>query len=860
MAEVAVATVIIKTLAIAADPLFAAGTRAADLLHNIRWIETQMRTLQSYLKDAESKRAANHQMANLIISIQDLALDLEDILDTYLPTIESHNKMGSFHFVKHISCILCYCAAASDFALEIDKIKKRVESIEVSRASIGVVRINDDIDYEDTWDRRKSFLLAHESNIIGRGEILHKLRTELRSTDPSRNIILLVGPAGVGKTTVAKKVYENMKYRFDCFAAVYVSQDPKRTDLLLDIAKQVGLSKHEREENLELHLLFLLQKKKYLIFLDDIWSTRTWDLLKNCIPTYGRKGSRIIVTSRYLNVARYIGGEHSLVPLNHLKEDESLELFYDLILPAEEKSFPNEVKDVAEKIVNRCSGLPLAIVAAVGMLKEREISKHTWNDVLESISEIGENDCLKILALSYQDLPTELKPFFMYFGLFPKGHEFFVSELVEIWVAEKFIPVNGSRNPEDIVLAKLDKLISRNLIQVSRKRFNGRIKSCRIHDLLHSLCIQMAWENSFFCTADNLKSTTLGPSFGSSVRRVTTSSCNVLKDTHPFENFIFPHKLRVLLCFSQQDDVFKFLKRHASDLKFLRVLIIEVEGRNICLPKEIAKLTGLIYLKLKGDFLAIPSGICNLKNLLTLEVRLANTRALPRSIWKMKHLKNFLLNGISLRPPLIKCMCVNPFIIRNSYTCWCNSFNANSFEKPSNLRKLHIHIFSERILDILSDSVSGLLKVEELKLWATGEFSCRNKVIDLSRYCHMVKLELNLFTVSGEIVSVEFPPNIVQITLILIDVDEALVKSLKKLSKLEILKLKYCTIHSRKLDFSGDHSFPQLQALQFVESPFDEIIVDEKGMLKLEKLVFRSRQSSLFLQNIPERLRMLVTC
>ncbi|KAL0404085.1 UNVERIFIED_CONTAM: ToMV resistance protein Tm-2(2) [Sesamum radiatum] len=138
---------------------------------------------------------------------------------------------------------------------------------------------------------------------------------------------------------------------------------------------------------------------RFLIFLDDVWDFKTWDSLSNILLTNPRTGSRIIVTSRYKDVGRYIGGESSLISLDLLGEEEGKELFFDLIMATSKEALLPELRDI-EKIMERCGGLPLAIVLVVGLLRARERSIQAWKQVPESMSQGVEKTCLEILALS----------------------------------------------------------------------------------------------------------------------------------------------------------------------------------------------------------------------------------------------------------------------------------------------------------------------------------------------------------------------------------------------------------------------------------------------------------------------------
>lgn len=97
-----------------------------------------MEHFKSCLKDAESKQNGRHEVANLINEMRDLAMDIEDIFDTYLLEIASHKGKGPFGLVKHAACILCYGATANTISLKIEKIRERVQEIEADSLKLQV--------------------------------------------------------------------------------------------------------------------------------------------------------------------------------------------------------------------------------------------------------------------------------------------------------------------------------------------------------------------------------------------------------------------------------------------------------------------------------------------------------------------------------------------------------------------------------------------------------------------------------------------------------------------------------------------------------------------------------------------------
>lgn len=159
-------------------------------------------------------------------------------------------------------------------------------------------------------------------------------------------------------------------------------------------------------------------------------------------------------------------------------------------------NIPSELEVVGRLIIEKCGGVPLAIVASTGMLRRRERRPDVWSRVLNNIDR--DQECSNSLALSYKDLPLHLKPCFLYFGSFPKGHEIPAFKIMNQWVAEGFIHPDGTQTVEDMGEDYLEELIARNLIIVVRRKINGRVKICRIHDLLDNICISKATKSKLF--------------------------------------------------------------------------------------------------------------------------------------------------------------------------------------------------------------------------------------------------------------------------------------------------------------------------------------------------------------------------
>ncbi|KAH0634418.1 hypothetical protein KY284_037204 [Solanum tuberosum] len=651
MAEILLTAVINKSVETAANLLFQEGSRLNCLKEDIDWLQRVLRHIRSYVDDAKAKEVGgDSRVKNLLKDIQELAGDVEDLLDEFLPKIQQSSKF------KGAICCLQTVSFADEFAMEIDKIRRRVADIDSLRTTFNITDTSNNNNDCIPKEQRREFLHADETEVIGLDDDFNKLQDKLLVQDLCNGVVSIVGMPGLGKTTLAKKLYRHVRHQFECSALVYVSQQPRAGEILLDIAKQVGLTDEERKEHLEDNLRSLLETKRYVILLDDIWDTKIWDALNRVLrPECDSKiGSRIIITSRYDHVGRYIGEDFSLHELQPLDSEKSFELFTKkiFIFDNNNNNWANAspfLVDIGKSIVQRCGGIPLAIVVTAGVLRARERTEHAWNRVLERIGHNIQDGCAKVLALSYNDLPIALRPCFLYFGLFPEDHEIHVFDLTNMWIAEKLIVVNSEniREAESLAEDILNDLVSRNLIQVAKRTYDGRISSCRIHDLLHSLCVNLAAESNFFHTEHNAFG---DPGNVARLRRITFYSDNNAMNEF-FRSNPKLEKLRALFCFTKVDScIFSHLAHH--DFKLLLVLVVVVQPRKfndcIIIQNKIGNMSCLRYLRFEGAVDGkLPNCMVKLKHLETLDIGKSFIIKLPTGVWKTTQLRHLRYNGFS---------------------------------------------------------------------------------------------------------------------------------------------------------------------------------------------------------------------
>lgn len=321
-------------------------------------------------------------------------------------------------------------------------------------------------------------------------ELMHQLVWGTKHLD----VVALVGMPGIGKTTMAKRLYthNDITSRFEVCSWCTISQVyNKRKTLLELLGNLVPLNNNMTRSNDELavELRKCLLRKKYFIVIDDLWSIDTWDALKRCFPD-DYNGSRIILTTRQDKIASYTEVFSAPHRLRLFTDEESWRLMQKKVFVAEE-SCPPKLVVIGTRIAESCGGLPLAIILVAGVLANLEKDEIRWEEVAYGLSSCISGDKQKymdIINLSYKLLPGHLTNGFVYFGKHFED-EILVRELIQLWIAEEFAVGNELKSAEDVAKEYLKELIDSNLVMVVGRSFFGEVKAIRMHDLLREFCL-----------------------------------------------------------------------------------------------------------------------------------------------------------------------------------------------------------------------------------------------------------------------------------------------------------------------------------------------------------------------------------
>ncbi|KAH6795460.1 hypothetical protein C2S51_036446 [Perilla frutescens var. frutescens] len=434
----------------------------------------------------------------------------------------------------------------------------------------------------EVYDGRGDALFLEDDEVVGIEKPKKQLIGWIRSKNSGLEVISVVGTGGLGKTTLAKKVYDDVwvKSYFGRHVWMVVSDYKEDVKLLLvnfikKLTEEIKESPPQRLQDMNIDdmrnfIKEFLKERKYIIVLDDVWKLDTWEAIKLALPRKGAHGC-LIITTRDNKIGDVACSETNHVyNLKPLSKKESEELFFRKAFPRN-SSCPPYLGEFAQNILKRCEE---------GSLLEKE----------------------KILRL---------------------------------WIAEGFVQSERHKSLDEVAEKYLNELCSRSLIQVAQKHIDGRVREFRIHDLLRDYITSKSKEHNIV-TVYNGEDNDQWPK---KIRRIaiqTSGSFSV--ETNNFEH------LRSLLLLSSNGDIeFGMIEELIRRGRLLKVL--ELRGAPIeIIPDHVFKLYHLKHLCLRNTSVkVIPIWIKYLRNLETLDLKNTSVTELPIGILNLQKLRYLLV-------------------------------------------------------------------------------------------------------------------------------------------------------------------------------------------------------------------------
>uniref|UniRef100_A0A8R7NY19 Disease resistance protein RPM1 n=1 Tax=Triticum urartu TaxID=4572 RepID=A0A8R7NY19_TRIUA len=453
---------------------------------------------------------------------------------------------------------------------------------------------------------------------------------------------------GVGKTTLVDHVYNTVKVDFDAAAWVTVSKSCRLDDLLKKIASQFGIAvgvANTEMGSLAESIHKYLHGKKYILVLDDVWVAPLWLEIRNVFPTSNCMG-RFVITSRKHEVS-LLATQESTIHLEPLQAYHSWVLFCkEAFWNHADKQCPLELQELARKVIAKCQGLPIAIACIGRLLSCKPPTSTEWENVHRDLDlQLAEDvipDVHMILKVSLEDLPYDLKNCFLHCALFPEDHKLKRRTIVRQWIAAGFIKEKeDNRTLEEVAEGYLTELVNRSLLQVVERNHTGRLKHCRMHDVIRLLVLNKAKEE---CFGKVYNGSATGAFSVEGVRRISVQGENLEQLSRSGATH-----LRALHVFGRYIDI-DFLKPILTASNLLSTL--DLKGTRIrMLPNEVFDLFNLRYLGLRHtEIESLPEAVVRLQNLEVLDAFGTKLTYLPNNVVKLQKLRHLYAwtSGISV--------------------------------------------------------------------------------------------------------------------------------------------------------------------------------------------------------------------
>nr|XP_028958341.1 putative disease resistance protein RGA3 [Malus domestica]XP_028958342.1 putative disease resistance protein RGA3 [Malus domestica]XP_028958343.1 putative disease resistance protein RGA3 [Malus domestica]XP_028958344.1 putative disease resistance protein RGA3 [Malus domestica]XP_028958345.1 putative disease resistance protein RGA3 [Malus domestica]XP_028958346.1 putative disease resistance protein RGA3 [Malus domestica] len=605
--------ILAKAVSLSNEPL----VRSWELEEKLKSLHQTLSMIQDITREAaEQPQDPREAVASWVQKLKDVANDADDVLEEINYEVLRHKHEIQNHLKRKVLNFFSFSnpvAFRLKTACKIKSINASLVDLASQASSMALFSKNIDATSQAMKSTRETNSSIGNEIIVGRDDAVSNIVATLTNSkdQESLSVMAIVGMPGLGKTTLAKLVYNEdaISQQFDKKIWIYVSKTFD-VDLILsrilecvncgtvDIQSQEAVLKSLQEQ---------LAEKRCLLVLDDVWNedSEEWSKLMICLSELRfARGSTILVTTRSSKVAT-ITETLSRYDLGFLSEDECWSIlkgraFVDNTAPTDP-----DLETVGRDIAKKCAGLPSVAKVFGGMLRSKN-GADQWSAILQSKicdSPEAKEIIISELKLSLDNLKFPfLKQCFTYCSMFKKGSEIERDDLIQLWMAQGLLcpsSENSDLEMEDIGTEYFHILLQNSLLQDLTKDEFGVVAKCKMHALVHDFAEHV----SKFESATSDSNETVGTL---KIRHASHIPTLVLQS--------IPKK----------------------SLRGLRSLFSNSEVPSHMLPR----FRGLHVLNLyNADIKELPISIGKLKQLRYLNVSRTKIEALPKSVGKLHNLQ-----------------------------------------------------------------------------------------------------------------------------------------------------------------------------------------------------------------------------
>ncbi|XP_024318590.1 putative disease resistance protein RGA4 [Brachypodium distachyon] len=304
----------------------------------LKKLQGTMKQIRCFLDDAEQRRIKESAVNNWLSELRDAMYDADDIVDSarfegskLLKDRKSSSSKNSTAGCG-ISLLSCFpvIQRRHEIAVKIRDLNDRVEQL--SKHGNSFLHLGAGPTGQGSTSKGRESSKLVEPNLVGK-EIMHSSKKlvdlVLACKEHKDYKLAIVGTGGVGKTTLAQKIYNDQKIKpeFQKQAWVCVSQECNEVNLLKEILRNIGVHQDQGETIAELQnkIAETINGKSFFLVLDDVWESSVIDLLE--APIDFAASSIILVTTRDDRITMDIHAAHTH-RVNLMSEEVGWELLW----------------------------------------------------------------------------------------------------------------------------------------------------------------------------------------------------------------------------------------------------------------------------------------------------------------------------------------------------------------------------------------------------------------------------------------------------------------------------------------------------------------------------------------------------
>ncbi|KAJ6915359.1 disease resistance protein RGA4 [Populus alba x Populus x berolinensis] len=348
------------------------------LKDQLRKLNDTVTSIKAVIQDAEEQaQKQNHQIDVWLKKLREAVYDAEDLLDDFSTQVLRKQLMPGKRVSREVRL---FFSRSNQFVYglrmghRVKALRETLDDIETDSKRFNFVARQEEGASLTTV--REQTTSSEPEVIVGRVGDKVVVKTFLMNSNYEHNVsvISVVGMGGLGKTTLAQHVYNDEQVQVHFGVKLWVSVSGS-LDVRKIIKGAVGSDSDDQLESLKKKLEEKIERKKYLLVLDDVWDGEDdgekWDRLKELLPR-DAVGSKIVVTTRSHLIAKFTSTVEPPHVLEGLSVDESWDLFRSKAFPQGQESGHVDER-IRKEIVERCCGVPLVIkaIARLMSLKDR---------------------------------------------------------------------------------------------------------------------------------------------------------------------------------------------------------------------------------------------------------------------------------------------------------------------------------------------------------------------------------------------------------------------------------------------------------------------------------------------------------